>query len=254
VNDRATDDGAGTPPAPPQSQTFVCPIRARTGGSVVQLVLEMPADFRFRAGQYLEILHPDGAIPLSIASGPHRLPHLHLHYRSTPGVVEAAWMDTLLAAGTPLLARGPFGNVSAPEDPDVPMLLIAGGTGISQVRALLDQFVIEPRRAPVTVLWCADAAADLYCRAELETMASARVRIESVVDPRRDPDNAGLRRAVELAVAAAAEAVKRHWILLGGSPGFVHAVADALTSAGIDPRSLHSDVFAYAPRAAGNPE
>jgi CDP-4-dehydro-6-deoxyglucose reductase len=209
----------------------------------------MPAEFRFRAGQYLEILHPDGAIPLSIASGPHRLPELHLHYRSTPGSREAAWMDALLAAGEPLQARGPFGDVSVPDDPDVALLLIAGGTGISQVRALLDQLGNEPRRAPVTVLWCADAAEDLYCRTELEAMDSAHVRVECVVDPRRDADNAGLRRAIELARATAAENPARYWVLLGGSLGFVHAAADALADAGVDPRTLNSDVFAYAPRA-----
>jgi NAD(P)H-flavin reductase len=253
VIDRSVADGAGTTPAPTQSPVFVCRISARTGSPVQQLILEMPAGFRFRAGQYLEILHPEGVIPLSIASGPHRLPELHLHYRSMPGVREAVRMDALLAAGEPLQVRGPFGDVSAPDDPDVALLLIAGGTGISQVRAFLDQLAAEARRAPVTVLWCADTEADLYCRTELAMMAGDGVRIECVADPRRDAANAGLRRATELARAAAASTGARCWILLGGSPGFVHAAADALADAGIDPHLLHSDVFAYAPRAARQP-
>ena len=111
----------------------------------------------------------------------------------------------------------------------------------------------EARRAPVTVLWCADTEADLYCRTELAMMAGDGVRIECVADPRRDAANAGLRRATELARAAAASTGARCWILLGGSPGFVHAAADALADAGIDPHLLHSDVFAYAPRAARQP-
>ena len=68
------------------------------------LSLVGPADFSFRAGQYVVFEHPDGGIPMSIASSPGRLPHIVFHYRSTPGVPEAARFDALLDAG------GPFGS------------------------------------------------------------------------------------------------------------------------------------------------
>jgi CDP-4-dehydro-6-deoxyglucose reductase len=220
---------------------------------VQRLVLEAPPAFHFAAGQYLEVLHPEGAIPLSIASGPRRLPELHLHYRSTPGVREAAWMDELLESGKPLRIRGPFGNVTAPEDPDAPLLLIAGGTGISQVCSILDELAITTARAPVTMLWCVDDAAELYCRAELEALDRTWLHAEWVVDPRRDADNAGLRRIAAIAVAPATHGRRSDWILLGGSPGFVYAALDVLEDSGIDPGHVYSDVFAYAPRPARIP-
>jgi CDP-4-dehydro-6-deoxyglucose reductase len=241
-------DEAGCPE--PAHPSFECVLRGRSGSPVQRLVLEAPPAFHFAAGQYLEVLHPEGAIPLSIASGPRRLPELHLHYRSTPGVREAAWMDELLESGKPLRMRGPFGNVTAPADPDVPLLLIAGGTGISQVCSILDELALTTARAPVTMLWCVDDAVELYCRAELEALDRTWLHAEWIVDPRRDAGNAGLRRIAAIAVAPARHASRVDWILLGGSPGFVYAALDVLEAAGVDPERVHSDVFAYAPRPA----
>jgi CDP-4-dehydro-6-deoxyglucose reductase len=218
---------------------------------VQHIVLEMPRHFAFRAGQYLEVVHREGTIPLSIASGPRRLPELHLHYRSTPGVREAAWMDELLEHGGPLTVRGPAGDVMLPETDDLPLLLVAGGTGISQVCALIDQLVIEPVRAPVTTLWCVDAAEDLYCRAELDAIRRPWLELECIVDARRGPDNAGIRRLAGIGRRlAAGPATAAPWILLAGSPGFVYAASDALTGAGVDAARLHADAFAWAPRPA----
>ena len=60
--------------------TCTASILSRRGAPVQRIVLRMPDRFRFRPGQYLEVLHPDGPVPMSIASAPHRLPELHLHY------------------------------------------------------------------------------------------------------------------------------------------------------------------------------
>jgi len=231
---------------------FRCPLRARSGAPVQRLVLEMPDGFDFHAGQYLEVVHHDGRIPLSIASGPRRLPELHLHYRSTPGACEAEWMDELLATDGPLTISGPSGDVWLPEQHhELPLLLIAGGTGIAQVCGILDELADIETRAPVTLLWCVDAAADLYCRTDLAALEQDWLHCEYLVDARRDAANAGLAR---IAVAAAAAAHPREplapaeWVLLAGSPGFVYAACDTMTSAGLDAARIHSDVFAYAPR------
>ncbi len=94
--------------------------------------------FDFAAGQYLEIQHPSGArIPLSIASAPYQLPQLELHYRSTPGDALAPLLDDLLKARGELDLRGPFGDVSVTAYAG-PLLLVAGGTGISQALSILE--------------------------------------------------------------------------------------------------------------------
>ena len=64
---------------------------------LIELRIDTP-EFRFHAGQYLEIIHPDGtAIPMTIASSPARLPQLCLHYRSIAGAQGADLLDELLS-------------------------------------------------------------------------------------------------------------------------------------------------------------
>jgi ferredoxin-NADP reductase len=115
---------------------------------------------------------------------------------------------------------------------------------------MLDELAATPARAPVTVLWCVDAVAELYCRDDLESLDVPWLHTECIVDPRRDADNAGLQRIAVLATddATLTGAQRARWILLAGSPGFVYAALDVLEACGIDSARVHSDVFAYAPR------
>ncbi len=213
-----------------------------------RIILELSGSFSFRPGQYVEILHPDGPVPMSIASAPWRLPELHLHYRSTPGVVEAARMDELLTRGDPLQIRGPGGDVSLPAPLPGPTLLVAGGTGLAQALSFIDAFERQPPGAPVTLLWCADEASDLYMQAELEALRHDWLRVVCLADARRDSDNAAMRWLREHGAAASGDPDAPGPVVLAGGPAFVYAASDALESAGVATARLKSDVFSYAPR------
>lgn len=210
-----------------------------------RLTLRMPDGFTFRPGQYLEVVHPDGAIPLSIASAPRRLPELHLHYQSTPGVAEATHMDELLAGADPLTIRGPGGTVSLPEPLAAPALLVAGGTGIAQAMSFIDHFIGAPPAVPVTVLWCVEREADFYLREDLETLNAPWLHTVLIDDAERSADNR--------AMAWLRDHGREHLhadspVILAGAPGFVYNACDALTAAGVNPAQLQADVFSYAPR------
>lgn len=208
-----------------------------------RIVLRMPETFDFRAGQYLEVLHPEGAIPLSIASAPERLPELHLHYRSTPGTDAATRMDALLEAGGPLAIRGPGGDVALPRPLTGPALIAAGGTGIAQAMSFIDAWHFAPPDSEVTLLWCADEQTDFYLRDELDALDAPWLERVLIADDDRAATNRGLvwlrERAPELAGCH---------IILAGGPGFVYAAFDNLVEAGVDPARMQSDVFSYAPR------
>lgn len=228
--------------------TWEATIRARSGAPVQRIVLEVPAGFRFQAGQYLTVLHPDGPVPLSIASAPRRLPELHLHYRSTPGVAEAARMDELLERAGSLTLQGPAGDVRLPRALTGPALLIAGGTGIAQAWSFLDEFAEGPPEHPVSLLWSADRADDFYLRDELEALAGDWLALQLVADPRRDPRNDALAWLRAHAADACGGTEQGGPVILCGGPAFVYAACDALAAAGIDSGRLQSDVFSYAPR------
>jgi CDP-4-dehydro-6-deoxyglucose reductase, E3 len=210
--------------------------------SGVRLIsLALPVPFPFHAGQYLNVVHPGGVrIPMSIASAPERVPELELHYRPLPGVAEAQLMNELLDAGTELSIEGPFGDVriTAPLTED--LLLIAGGSGISQCLAILEHLRRAEHARSVTLVWSVTQREHLYADAELRNFATW-LNYEAVVDSPQ-------------ATSAVLTWLRTHAlptsgrIIISGGPGFVHAVADTLSALGATNATIESDVFSYAPR------
>lgn len=224
-----------------------------TGHPTQRLRLEAPSSFRFAPGQYLCVEHPSGQIPLSIASAPWRLPELHLHYRSTPGLEQARWMDELLAAGEDLAITGPAGDVFLELPLREPLLLVCGGTGGAQALGMLDALMHDPPDQPVGLLWCADDTDCLAAARDLPLTELPWLTSEFVTDSNRGADNRGLQRLRELApsfrgLLGSSPPDVRPRFVLSGSPGFVYAVTDVLIAAGIAHAQLRSDVYAYAPR------
>ena len=206
------------------------------------LTLELEGPFTFEAGQYLSVLHPDGtAIPLSIASPPEQLPTLILHYRSTPGLPEAERMDELLQSNR-LKLDGGAGDIRLLTEDDRPLLLVAGGTGISQALCLAQAQTSRHPTTPVQMLACANTRADLYFRDLLPSVRSFSA--ELIADARRDESNAGLQWLADCAPHLA----ERTRVVISGSPPFVYAATDTLVASGIAQAQLASDVYAWSPR------
>lgn len=203
----------------------------------------MPAGFAFRAGQYIEAVHPDGTIPLSIASAPWRLPELHLHYRSTPGIAEAERMDELLAAAGALTLTGPGGDVRLDPPLPAPALIVAGGTGIAQAMSFIDAFCHQPPGTDVTLLWCADRADEFYLAEQLQALQAPWLRTILIADAERSAANRGLTWLRDHGAAYAAGPV-----ILAGGPAFVYSACDVLQATGVGLERMQSDVFSYAPR------
>ena len=226
---------------------FVADIEAISGSPVrlIELRLSTPG-FRFRAGQYLEIVHPGGeVIPMTIASSPERLPRLCLHFRNVAGAPGAALLDELLSTQDKLTIRGPSGEVyvSAADVAGEPLLLIAGGTGASQALAIIDDLELRQCTTRVDLLVCADEPEDLYFRAQLTTNQPSWLYPTYIIDARRNAHN-----KAQLWLRDNAARFTDHRIVLSGSPGFVYATLATLQTAGIARSQTDSDVYAYAPQ------
>ncbi len=222
-------------------------IVAVRGGPTQIITLAVDSGYRFRAGQYLEVVAPgDVRIPLSIASAPGRLPEIELHYRSTPGLPEAEAMDNLLHAEM-LCITPAQGDVRAGA-PQQDVLIVAGGTGAAQAFSCAEYRSANSTGGRTDIVWCADSAEDLY---ETERLGGyPDVTLHTIVDDRRTPANEGL---VWLRDNAASYATRNRpedgaYVLLAGGPAFVYAALDVMLAEGIHQAQCHADVFSYAPR------
>lgn len=212
---------------------------------VKRITLTLERSFRHRPGQYLNVVHPNGAdIPFSIASAPERLPELELHYRPTPGVAHTQLMNDLLAragsAADEWRVDGPHGNVIVEGPTTEALWLFAGGTGIAQCRCIVEHLHRVAQNEPVSLVWSVTDAAQLYCDSELRAFASW-LSYRPLVDAPGSPNAAAAwLRETDVAI--------RGRVISSGSPGFVYALDDVIRKIAMAGTSFESDVFSYAPR------
>lgn len=134
-------------------------------------------------GQYVCIGAPGEArLPLSLASDPADLPALTLHFQPTPGHSDSAYLLDLLEQGAPLAVDLPHGECAFAEPLTQPLLLLGGGTGITQLRSVvLAQLRLGGQDGPpLRLYWGALSSEGIYLKDELDLLAEAYPRFSWV--------------------------------------------------------------------------
>ncbi|WP_326563512.1 ferredoxin reductase family protein [Micromonospora peucetia] len=142
-----------------------------------------------------------------------------------------------LDPGTRVWAAGPSGTFTAAHRTRERALLIAGGSGITPIRAMLEE--LPPGAA---LIYRVRTPADVLLHRELDWLAEARdTAIWYVVGSRDDPgprqvmSRDGLRRLVP--------DVARRDVYLCGPPGLVEQSLRVLRQAGVPRRQIHVATF-----------
>jgi predicted ferric reductase len=143
-----------------------------------------------------------------------------------------------LPVGTWVITEGPYGVVTSARRTKRNVLLIAGGVGITPMRALFESLPLSPGE-DLLLLYRARTPADVLFRDELDGIAARRgARVVYVLgDDRESLSAAGLRRLVpDLAERDA---------YMCGPPGLMSAVRRSLQTAGLPAEQLHEERFSF---------
>jgi predicted ferric reductase len=198
-------------------------------------------DFDVRAGQYLVVrfLTREGwwrAHPYSISAQPNG--------RWLRLTVKALGDDSRrlieLPVGTRAIVEGPYGNMTPERRTSSGVLMVAGGIGVTPLRALLEDVSAT---ADVVLLYRARSAADLVFRSELDLLAERRgVTVRYLVGSRRDVfgrvDPLGSR-----SIAALVPDIAERDVHLCGPNSMMQAVAATVAGLGVPPRRIHRERF-----------
>jgi ferredoxin-NADP reductase len=146
-----------------------------------------------------------------------------------------------LRPGTRVFAEGPYGAMTAAARRRRKVLLVAGGVGITPMRALFETIPAAP--GDLTLVYRVGRHQDVVFRDELRAVAAARgARLHFVTGHRselgRDPLSAS-------GLAANIPDLRRHDVYLCGPPGLTAAVTRALRRAGVPSRSIHHESFEF---------
>jgi ferredoxin-NADP reductase len=142
--------------------------------------------------------------------------------------------------GTRVYAEGPYGAFTAARRSRHKVLLIAGGVGITPVRALFETL---PQPSHVTLLYRASTPEDVVFYAELERIAKARHSTVRYLIGRRadlgyDPLGASSLRTL-------VRHIEQHDVYICGPEGMTNAVRASLRECGVPARHIHHESFEF---------
>ncbi|BAC74483.1 ferric reductase [Streptomyces avermitilis] len=141
----------------------------------------------------------------------------------------------LLRPGTRVWAEGPYGSLTADRSTASKALLIAGGVGITPLRALF-----ETLPGQVTLVYRARTAEDLALGGELEAIAKWRgARLLYAVN---GADGTRPRFTAE-SLRETVPDLAEHDVYLCGPPAMARDLYAALSAAGVPDRRIHHESF-----------
>ena len=141
--------------------------------------------------------------------------------------------------GTPVIAEGPFGSFTTATRRRPRVALIAGGVGITPIRALLEDMPGGP--GDIAVVYRALREDDVILRAELDELASRRgAEIHYVVGDHRDGDFLSAEHLLRLVPDIAARDV-----YVCGPPAMTEATRASLGRSGVPRRHIFTERFAF---------
>ena len=142
-----------------------------------------------------------------------------------------------MPVGTRIIAEGPYGAMTAARRTRRDVLLVAGGVGITPMRALFQTMPTTPGQ-DLMLLYRARDRDQLVFREELDALAAHR-RARVVYLLGSDPDLLSARSLTRLVPGLADRDV-----YLCASPGLSVAVRESLHRAGLPTAQLHEEPFA----------
>ncbi|MGP9664135.1 NAD(P)H-flavin reductase [Halomonas sp. AOP22-C1-8] len=208
-------------------------------------------------GQYLELKLDDNTwVPFSIASAEQGDGVIELHIQHWPERDNSVRLRNLLQVANQLTLRLPGGECVVDAQSERPLLLIAAGTGFSQMKAIVEATLRDQPERPISLWWAAREHRDLYAESLATEWAQRypNVTFKAVTEfPLTEPLASGERihhhqGRVDLVLEKAALTFSDYDVYLSGSPGMVYACLDVLETKGVVSERVFSDVFAYAPR------
>ena len=211
----------------------------------------LPKWMAHRPGQHYDVrlTAPDGyrtERSYSIASTPERLGEVELTVERIPDGEVSPYLHDVLMRGDQLELRGPIGGYFVWEvSLGGPLMLVAGGSGIVPLMAMLRHRAAQHSTVPARILYSSRTAEDVIYREELDGMAAGDHAFEAFYTFTRQPPVGwtGYRRRIDAAMLA--EVMKpfagRARVYVCGPTLLVEAVANSLVQMELPIEQIRSE-------------
>jgi len=216
----------------------------------IKIKLPSAQRLQFLAGQYLEILLPDGKRrAFSIASPPQSEDEIELHIRHVDGGGFTGWVFDELKERDILRLEAPLGTFFIRNDKlDRPMILMGGGTGFAPLKSMLEDLLAQHDERPLHLFWGANSHTDLYMHEQAREWAEQHEHIQystALMEPVDAEASGSFNGFAHQAVLQQYEDLSGFDIYMSGPPAMIDASRSAFLENGAEKRRIFFDSFEF---------
>ncbi|MBC54478.1 MAG: NAD(P)H-flavin reductase [Gammaproteobacteria bacterium] len=229
-----------------QTKTLPCRIDSQQflSDDVVEIVLRTPPANRleYLPGQYVDMIGNDGLRrSYSIANAPREDGKITLQIRKVEqGKMSQYWFEEAKANDL-LRMEGPLGTFCMRKNNASQLILLATGTGIAPIKAMLEQLATTPEAnaySHIHLYWGGRTEKDIYWRPCFESLPLTFTPVLS-----RTPDWQGRKGYVQQAVIDDGHNLSDAVVYACGSEAMIHSAHKQLVVAGLNNKHFYSDAF-----------
>lgn len=220
--------------------------------TIKAIFLKLDQPIHFQAGQYVQVVIPgvEGSRAFSIAKSPAQVQasgEIELNVRIVAGGAGTTWLHHKLAAGNRLQISGPYGRFFVRKSANVPMIFMAGGSGLSSPRAMIHDLLEEHSQLPITLMYGQRVREELYYDDEFRALAATHPNFTYVPSLSGEPESSdwpGARGFVhEVAKAHFGGTFSGHQACLCGPPVMIEACISTLMQGRLYERDIYTEKF-----------
>ncbi len=228
--------------------------------TIKALHLALDEPIHFQAGQYVQLEIPglDQRRAFSIANPPDaegNAVDIELNVRHVPGGAGTTWLHESAKEGDRLQLAGPYGRFFVRRSAELPMLFMAGGSGLSSPRSMILERLAAGCTAPITLVYGQRTREELYYDAEFRELARTHPNFRYLPSLSNEPDGptwTGARGFVHEAARAAFDGnFAGHKAYLCGPPPMIEACIGTLMQGRLFERDIYTEKFLSAADAQG---
>jgi CDP-4-dehydro-6-deoxyglucose reductase len=192
---------------------------------------------RFWPGQYLMVGDERAGAPprpYSIACAPRADGEIVLLVARVDDGQTSGWIHDRLQVGDRITVAGPYGTFIGDPGTDTPVLCLASGSGLAPILALTDAALRRGFKHPVTLLYSARTADDVFDEGLMAwwTAKHRRFNFRVTYTGENPPEDAKFTGRVPDMLGEVAKDLSGHSLYIAGNPDFVDACVDAARALG----------------------
>ncbi|MGE5471583.1 MAG: NADH:ubiquinone reductase (Na(+)-transporting) subunit F [Bacteroidota bacterium] len=211
--------------------------------------LKLDRSMHFQAGQYINLEIPalgGQSRAFSLANAPQD-DLIELNVRIVPGGQVTGWLHNELKVGEKLKLTGPYGRFFVKKSANLPLVFMAGGSGLSSPKSMIADLLNNGCELPITLVYGQRNRDELYYHDEFTALADQYPNFCYVPALSHEPEGSdwnGARGFVhEAAKAHFGNDFRGNKAYLCGPPAMIEACITTLMQGRLFERDIYMEKF-----------